>query len=293
MKKVSKILNTEYYMKDNDVLRDKILNFSEIKSFISNNNISNEVVKDNFQVFYDFYMLQNQVKSSIYKPLLKYKKGVILLEYLETDEQKKIIENNKWYNKIKTEYIPKSVLLASFYNLSVDNQKSKLAKEIIELCNNYLNTGKSKGIYIYGKTGIGKSYLLGCTYNYLKSKDKAPCIIYFPEFVRKMKSKLTNGEYIDIIDEIRKQEILFIDDIGAENITEFVRDEIIAPIINYRASENLLTFFTSNLSISNLNDLLSNTRNTIDETKSMRILDRIRYLAKPIYLDAKNEREYD
>lgn len=85
--------------------------------------------------------------------------------------------------------------------------------------------------------------------------------LYYPEFIRKIKSKISNNSYDLYIDLIRDEEILIIDDIGAENITEFIRDEILGPIINHREAEKLPTFFSSNLSIDDLSELLSNENN--------------------------------
>lgn len=293
MKKISDIVgNSNKTIELSENIIKKLLDDSYINNFVKSNKLSKEDVYNNFSTIYEYYRINRNIDSNFYKPQLSFKNNIVELKYNETEEYKQTIAENRWYNRIKTEYISKSVLNSSFSNLTIDAEKSKVAKELITICNNKLNKINTKGLYIYGKTGIGKTYLMGCIYNYLLSKNLEPAIIYFPEFVRKMKSKIINSEYTYIIDEIRKQEVLIIDDIGAENITEFVRDEILVPIINYRSSENLLTFFTSNLDIRNLSETLSNTKNTIDETKAMRILDRIKYLAKPIYLDSKNEREF-
>ncbi|MBF0715062.1 primosomal protein DnaI [Gemelliphila palaticanis] len=293
MKKISDIVgNSNKTIELSENIIKKLLDDSYINNFVKSNNLSKEDIYKNFSTIYEYYRINRNIDSNFYKPQLSFKNNIVELKYNETEEYKQTIAENRWYNRLKTEYISKSVLNSSFSNLTIDAEKSKVAKELITICNNKLNKINTKGLYIYGKTGIGKTYLMGCIYNYLLSKNLEPAIIYFPEFVRKMKSKIINSEYTYIIDEIRKQEVLIIDDIGAENITEFVRDEILVPIINYRSSENLLTFFTSNLDIRNLSETLSNTKNTIDETKAMRILDRIKYLAKPIYLDSKNEREF-
>lgn len=290
MKKISDIINKNTSFETS--VFEKILSDKDVIKFIEKYNISNQDIKLYSQVFYDFYVAKNNFKKNTHSPKLKYRNNEIYLEFAETTKQKQLREEKKWSNRIKTEYISKTILTSNFSNLTDDKEKLKLAKNLIEICDKKILGEDVKGMYIYGKTGIGKSYLMGCIYNYLKKHHKEPAIIYFPEFVRKMKSKIPTGEYNDIIDELRSQEILIIDDIGAENITEFVRDDILVPIINYRSTENLLTFFTSNLKIIDLGDILSVTKNSIDETKAMRILDRIRHLATPVYLDSKNEREF-
>lgn len=291
MKKVSEInslkINRDSFeeMMTNHILKDKY-----IIKFLEKYQLSKEIIKKNEQVFYEYYLSKKNSKKIEYKPKLKFENQNIYLVFEESEKQKKLRQEKLLSNRIKTAYISKNILNSNFSNLTQNKNKLLLATELIEIADKKLAHLPTRGLYIYGKTGIGKSYLVASLYNYLKSKGKEPAIIYFPEFVRKMKSKITSGDYTDIIDELRAQEILIIDDIGAENISEFVRDEILVPIINYRSTENLLTFFTSNLSIADLGDFLSTTKNTIDETKALRIIDRIRHLANQVYLDSENER---
>lgn len=293
MKKVGDIaLNQSKQSNISQNIREKLLKNNEIINFITINKITEDIFEKNIDVFYEYYVLQEKIKTDYFIPELKINGDYIYVNYSETETYKKLVEENRWSNRIKTEYISKSVLYSQFSKLTVNNEKTAVAKELIDICNSYLSGEKTKGLYIYGKTGIGKSYLMGCVYNYLTKKGKEPAIIYLPEFIRKMKTKIMNGEYNYVIDELREQEVLIIDDIGAENITEFVRDEILVPIISHRSAENLLTLFTSNLSMKALSEVLSNTKNTVDETKAMRILDRIRYLTIERYFDSQNEREF-
>lgn len=54
------------------------------------------------------------------------------------------------------------------------------------------------------------------------------------------------------MDEIKLSEVLILDDIGAEQSTAWVRDEILQVILQYRMQENLPTFFTSNFNFEDL-----------------------------------------
>lgn len=292
MKKIGDITNKKIDVEKINSLFNKVLRDKDISKFIKKNNLSENQVQENMQLFFSFYFSKKKSKEIEYNPKLIFKDNKMFLELAETSSQRKKRESKKYENIIKTKYISKKLLYSNFSSISNDSEKIILATRLIEICDKKLNKSNVKGTYIYGKTGIGKSYLMGCVYNYLTNKGIEPAIIYFPEFVRKIKSLVSNGDYNYIIDLIREQEVLIIDDLGAENITEFVRDEILVPIINYRSSENLLTFFTSNLGIKDLSDFLSVTKNSIDETKSMRIVDRIRFLSEPVYLDSKNQREF-
>lgn len=292
MKKLSNIVASNTQGSFKKFMSEKVLNDTEIIKFIRDNNFSKNDIENNLEKFYQFYISKDKLLNIEHKPKLVYMNEEVNILYEETDEYKQKVANSKTSNKVKTEFIPKRVLTYTFENLSRNREKGILAIEIIKICKNIINKQSTRGVYVYGPTGTGKTYLMGSIYNYFKQNGKEPAILYYPEFIRKIKSKISNNSYDLYIDLIRDEEILIIDDIGAENITEFIRDEILGPIINHREAEKLPTFFSSNLSIDDLSELLSNGKTTIDRTKALRIVERIHSLCSSHFLDGENEREY-
>ena len=292
MKKLSNIVASNTQGSFKKFMSEKVLNDTEIIKFIRDNNFSKNDIENNLEKFYQFYISKDKLLNIEHKPKLVYMNEEVNILYEETEEYKQKVANSKTSNKVKTEFIPKRVLTYTFENLSRNREKGILAKEIIKICKNIINKQSTRGVYVYGPTGTGKTYLMGSIYNYFKQNGKEPAILYYPEFIRKIKSKISNNSYDLYIDLIRDEEILIIDDIGAENITEFIRDEILGPIINHREAEKLPTFFSSNLSIDDLSELLSNVKTTIDRTKALRIVERIHSLCSSHFLDGENEREY-
>ena len=53
---------------------------------------------------------------------------------------------------------------------------------------------------------------------------------------------------------------------------------------------NLPTFFSSNLSIAELEEHLSNTKNGVDKVKARRIIERVKQLTDDLELVSKNRR---
>ena len=82
-----------------------------------------------------------------------------------------------------------------------------------------------------------------------------------------------------------------IDDIGAEEVTPWVRDEVIGPLLHYRMVQELPTFFSSNLNFEELEHHLSITREGAEETKAARIIERIKSLSTPYYLMVKFKKQ--
>ena len=84
--------------------------------------------------------------------------------------------------------------------------------------------------------------------------------------------------------------MLLLDDIGAENCSNWSRDEILGPILQYRMENNLPTFFTSNLTLDELETALSTTTSGVDKLKARRIIERIKQLTVTLELVSKNRR---
>ena len=292
MKKLSNIVASNTQDSFKKFISEKVLNDSEIVKFIRDNNFTKNDIENNLEKFYQFYISKDKLLNIEHKPKLVFSNEEVNILYEETEEYKQKVASLKTSNKVKTEFIPKRVLTYTFENLSRNREKAILAAEIIKNCRSILNGQSSRGVYVYGPTGTGKTYLMGSIYNYFKQNGKEPTILYYPEFIRKIKSKISDNSYDLYIDLVRDEEILIIDDIGAENITEFIRDEVLGPIINHREAEKLPTFFSSNLSIDDLSELLSNGRTTVDRTKALRIVERIHSLCSSHFLDGENEREY-
>lgn len=92
------------------------------------------------------------------------------------------------------------------------------------------------------------------------------------------------------MERIQKAPLLLIDDIGAEAVTPWARDEILSTILQYRMQEQLPTFFTSNLTIKELEEHLSITKGSVDIVKARRIMERIKQLTYDTEMISKNLR---
>lgn len=153
--------------------------------------------------------------------------------------------------------------------------------------------GNQKGFYIYGKTGIGKTFLMKRFAKKLAQKNKKVGFINISNLVSTLKSYFNkeNG-YEHIILMLKKVEYLFIDDIGSENITSWFRDEILFSILNDRMEKRNITFFASNFSINNLENVEAKTSNQkfLDKNKSERLITRIKALSNEIHLIGSNKR---
>ena len=96
--------------------------------------------------------------------------------------------------------------------------------------------------------------------------------------LKRLKASFTDYNYDEVLDEIMNCDVLLIDDIGAENNSPWARDEVLGTILQHRMNNDLTTFFTSNFTIDELEQVLSETSKGSDIIKARRIIERIRYL---------------
>ncbi len=172
---------------------------------------------------------------------------------------------------------------------STDGNRLKVIKWILKFYEKYESVNTLKGLYLHGNFGCGKTFLLAALLNELALKKKAWVeIVYFPELLRSIKEDFSLME--EKINYLMNVDILLIDDIGAENVTEWGRDEILGSILQTRMNKKLTTFFTSNLTIEELENHLSMTKGNVDQVKARRITERIKQLTEDMELVSVNRR---
>ena len=233
---------------------------------------------------------KNSVKGFCLTP--KVINNSLNFSYQKCSYQEENEKVNKYLNNIYYYEVPTVLKTASFKNIYKDDAKRlEIIKKIKAFYDNYKKGNSVKGIYLNGNFGSGKSYLIGALFNELAKLDYQSAIIYFPEFLRSLKASFNSSiEYQERFEYIKKVPLLLIDDIGAEKLTDWARDEILGSILQYRMDFNLPTFFTSNLTINELENHLQITNGVTDKVKARRIIERIKYLTDEITLISINRR---
>ena len=169
----------------------------------------------------------------------------------------------------------------------------KARYEVIKYLKDFIdNPLEGKGLYLHGNFGCGKTYLITAALNELAKKGVKSAYVFWPEFLKHLKTLFNaNDSFDEVMNKITKAPVLLIDDIGAENMTAWARDEILCSILQYRMDEKLKTFFTSNLNLEELEIHLSITKDGADIVKAKRIIERIKQLTIDMEMISKNLRK--
>ena len=231
---------------------------------------------------------KNEVNGCVYYPEKKDDK--LDFNYVACKYKNKYIEESK-INKSFTLGISNEIKNASMSEIDINDKKRvELIKWLKNFYDEYPNS--KKGLYLHGSFGSGKTYLVAALLNELAKKNYKTVIMYYPEMLSRLKSTFdsTVESYNEVFDKIKTCDILLIDDIGAETVTNWSRDEILGTILQYRMEHELSTFLTSNLTIEELETHLSLVKNNMDKVKARRIIERIKQLTTDMELISVNRR---
>ena len=234
---------------------------------------------------------KNNVEGYVYYPINN--NGIIEFCYIPCKYKKEMDKKTSYLNNIYSYSLPNDIKMASMKDINLDDKnRFEVITWIKKYIDDYLNGIKRKGLYLTGNFGSGKTYLLSAMLNELAKNGHKVAIVYYPEFLRSLKESMYDSEDFNMkFNRVKNSELLLIDDIGAEALTPWARDEVLGTILQYRMNNDLKTFFTSNLTIKELEQHLSITKNSIDVLKARRIIEIIKQLSIELPLIAENQRK--
>ncbi len=233
-------------------------------------------------------MCANTVTGMVYYP--KVNDENLDFNYVACKYMKKYLVDNE---EIKSKFFEVStdIKKARMSNIEVDKARANIIKWLKGFYDNFKKNQKGKGLYLSGSFGSGKTYMVSALLNELSKEGYSSIIVYYPELLRNLKESLNNEDFPTRIEEIKRCDLLLLDDIGAETVSAWNRDEILGTILQYRMDNAKSTFFTSNLTLEDLeNHFIINSKNE-EKIKSRRIMERIKQLTESLELIGENKRK--
>ena len=231
---------------------------------------------------------QNKVEGMVYYPTIKDEK--LEFNYVACKYKKKDIKQKE---EIKSKFfeMPYDIKMAKMSNIEINSTRAKIIKWINKFYDDFKSGKQTKGLYLSGSFGSGKTYILSALLNELSKLNYSCIIVYYPELLRSIKESFNSDDYNERINEIKKCDLLLLDDIGAETTTPWNRDEILGTILQYRMDNKKATFFTSNLNIKELENHFITSNKDEEVIKARRIIERVKYLTDELELIGENKRK--
>ncbi|QQZ10642.1 primosomal protein DnaI [Heyndrickxia vini] len=288
--------------------RNEILKNEDVRRFLLENEgkVTSSMINNSLMKLYEFISQSkncqkcNSLDQCInmmqgYEPELIITGNSIDITYRPCHRKIYHDERKKTEKLIQSIYVPKDILKARIadFDFNTNTPGRAIAFEYAEKFAREYEPGiNMKGLYLFGNFGVGKSYLLAAIANHLaETKQISSLIVYVPEFFREMKQSLGDHTVNEKMEMVKKSPILMLDDIGAEVMSSWTRDEILGSILQFRMQENLPTFFSSNFDFDALlHHLTYSQRGEEEKMKAARIMERIKYLSTPIRIDGPNRR---
>lgn len=194
-------------------------------------------------------------------------------------------------SKIRSHYIPEDVLAQTFEGLEIDAAREEAIFAAMRFAAEYRPQEKRKGLYLYGDFGVGKSSIAGAMAQELARRNIAVYMVFVPEFFRELKEAIQDGSFQEKIESLKRVSVLILDDIGAEALSPWLRDEVLGSILQYRVSKGLPTVYTSNLNYDELEEHFAySQRSGYEALKAGRIMERIRHETDAYHVGGANRR---
>lgn len=302
-KKLSKRLVENKWEKRYKEIIEKSLKDDDVQLFLRENKdrLSHQEILKGASKLYEFVDLKQKIAEGKevfapgYSPQLTISDHHIEVTYVPT---KKLIEERRLReinNRINIVNLPKSIRKATLENYYRDDDGRMIAlKKAIEFVANYTETPNifHKGLYLSGSFGVGKTYLLGAIANKLAEKGIKVTLVHMPSFAVEIKNSIGKNTTMEKVDALKKSPVLMMDDIGADQLSSWFRDDVLGVILQYRMQEELPTFFSSNIALDDLEEfyLTQNTRGELEPLKAKRIMERIRFLVDEVVINGENRR---
>ena len=279
-------------------LVQKIMKDPDVAAFIQQESLTPEELNRSISKFNQYITERDKFLrgdtdyiAKGYKPILVMNHGYADVSYEETPELIAAEKEAAIKNRLKLINLPASLRKASLAQVDLDDLcRLPVFEKLLAFVEQYPTI--RKGLYLYGDFGVGKSFMVAALAHDLSEKrGVSSTLLHYPSFVIDVKNAIGDGNVKTLVDELKLSEVLILDDIGAEQSTAWVRDEILQVILQYRMQEDLPTFFTSNFNFDDLEQHFAKGKHGNDETwEARRVMERIRYLAEEIRLEGVNRR---
>ncbi|AEF25825.1 primosomal protein DnaI [Streptococcus parauberis] len=300
MEKIGQTINKKGQLVRNNAneLIQVILADPEVAEFISSHQLSQDEINLSLSKFNQFLVERAKFKTGDpsyiakgYSPILVMNEGYADVSYQETRELIDAKTKAAISDRINLVNLPKSYRNIRMSDFDINNaSRMKALSELLDFVEQYPSPDQ-KGLYLFGDMGIGKSYLMAAMARELsEQKGISTTLLHFPSFTIDVKNAISTGSVKEEIDAVKSVPVLILDDVGAEQATSWVRDEILQVILQYRMLEDLPTFFTSNYSFNDLEKKWANIKGNDETWQAKRVMERVRYLAKEFHLEGANRR---
>lgn len=275
-------------------IQEEVLHDKDVHEFLVANKdkLNKQIVKASFANLYEFYS-QKQKSDNVmkgYKPELFLNGDVIDVRYTPTRTKLEADREARAKRHLELIDLPKELYSVKLSEVDFSKDRADVLSAVQQFLAAYRKNNHQKGLYLSGDFGVGKTYILAGVANALSYLDKNVIFLHVPTFIAGLSSHFEDNSLNKEIKRVSECDVLILDDIGAETLSQWSRDDVLGVILQARMDNVLPTFFSSNLDMDKLEKHFAETKNAVDPVKAARLMQRVRFLAKEVVVSGENRR---
>lgn len=293
--KVIKKIVKERNLGDEQSLISQALHDPDVQAFLTANanKIDQKMVQNSMSNLYEYYSQKHTANKVMagYAPQLFLNGKVIDIRYVPT--KAKLAQDRKQAAERRLQLIdvPTRLHDISLSEIDVNDDRKQVLTLIYDFLRKYKQAPHVQGLYLSGDYGVGKTYILAGLANYVVTNmNKNVVFLHVPTFIAGLASHFDDNSLQSEIRRLSECDLLILDDIGAESLSQWSRDDVLGVILQARMDNVLPTFFSSNLDMEALESHFEETRNATDPVKARRLMQRVRFLAKEVVVSGPDRR---
>ncbi|MCH3904622.1 MAG: primosomal protein DnaI [Lactobacillus sp.] len=304
MEHISKVLQSVINKHDRTIdpqqLFQTAMKDPEVQAFLRGHrqDLTPEIIQRSQANLYAFYVQKRDLARGHaiiagYEPHLFLNGSVIDLTYRPTQELRQAQAKQAQNRRLHLIDLPESLRQADFSSLDVqagDGRYDAIAAAA-SFPEKFKQNAHARGFYLSGDFGVGKTFILAAMANRLTAQGAQVVFLHVPTFIASLGSKIKAGTVNAEIRRLSTAQILIFDDIGAESLSQWSRDDVLGVILQSRMDNQRPTFFSSNFDQATLGKHFAETKDSIDPVKAKRLLERVRMLAPEIVVAGPNRRQ--
>jgi len=156
----------------------------------------------------------------------------------------------------------------------------------------FVDNKPTRGIFLFGEVGTGKTYLAALIAQEYIAKGKAVTFGDVPSLLADLKATFGKGTTDEVLTRYCECDLLILDDIGTGKITDW-NIGVLYQVINARYNADRLTIVTSNCALQELETVFTvrdNYGKTVDALTGKRIVSRLKEMTYPILIEGTDRR---
>lgn len=276
-------------------LKNEVLTDQKIQAFLEahRSQIDTSMVRNSMTNLFEYYSQihdPNKIMAG-YQPELFLNGKVIDVRYTPTKE--KVAQDREQATKRHLQLIdlPARLHDVRLSEIDIDPGRKEVLRLIGQFLQKYNQDIHQRGLYLSGDFGRGKTYILAGLANQVAKSGKNVIFLHVPTFIAGLSSHFEDNSLQDEIRRVANCDLLILDDIGAETLSEWSRDDVLGVILQARMDNVLPTFFSSNFDMDDLEKHFAETKNSVDQVKAARLMQRVRFLAQEVVVSGPNRRK--